>query len=201
MSEKNIPVNVYAENTPNAAAMKFVTDFQLLHEDFALEFNSIEEAANLSPLATELFKFPFVKSVHIKPFFITIIKNDMAEWGDISKHLRDEIRAFIIMGFSALNMREDMPEKKVEDLIVKPETTDDTSKEIMKLLDEYVRPAVESDGGTIQFRSFKEGVVKVSLGGSCSGCPSTNATLKGGVERLLTQMLPDQVKEVVADEQ
>ena len=201
MSEKKIVVNIYAENTPNAAAMKFVSDYQLLDKDYTLEFNSMEEAMNISPLATELFKFPFVKSVHIKPNFITVLKNDTANWEDISLHLREIIRDFIKMGIPALNSPENIPETKKEHIEITPETTDDTSKQIMELLDEYVRPAVESDGGTIQFRSFNDGVVKVSLGGSCSGCPSTNATLKGGVERMLTQMLPGQIKEVVADEQ
>lgn len=201
MSDKKIPVNIYAENTPNAAAMKFVSDYQLLDKDYNLEFNSMEEAMNISPLATELFKFPFIRSVHIKPNFITILKNDSANWEDISLHLREVIRDFIKMGIKAIESPENLPEKKMAKIEVKPETTDDTSKKIMQLLDEYVRPAVESDGGTIQFRSLKDGVVKVSLGGSCSGCPSTNATLKGGVERLLTQMLPNEVKEVVADEQ
>lgn len=201
MSEKKIVVNIYAENTPNAAAMKFVSDYQLLDKDYTLEFSSMEEAMNISPLATELFKFPFVKSVHIKPFFITVLKNDMANWEDISLHLREIIRDFIKMGIPALNSPENIPETKKEHLEITPETTDDTSQQIIQLLDEYVRPAVESDGGTIQFRSFNDGVVKVSLGGSCSGCPSTNATLKGGVERMLIQMLPGQIKEVIADEQ
>jgi Fe-S cluster biogenesis protein NfuA len=200
MSEKKIPVNIYAENTPNAAAMKFVSDYQLLDKEYNLEFNSMEEAMNISPLATELFKFPFVKSVHIKPNFITVLKNDTAKWEDISLHLREIIRDFIKNGVPALNSPENLPETKLDEIIIKPETTDDTSKQIMKLLEEYVRPAVESDGGSIQFKSFKEGVVKVALGGSCSGCPSTNATLKGGVENLLTQMLPGVVTEVVADE-
>ena len=200
MSEKKIAVNVYAENTPNAAAMKFVSDYALLDKDYNLEFNSIEEAMNVSPLATELFKFPFVKSVHIKPFFITVLKNDTANWEDISNHLREMIRDFIKMEIPALVATEDLPSKEKKNIEILPETDDEISKKIVEILDQYVKPAVESDGGTIQFRSFREGVVKVGLGGSCNGCPSTTSTLKGGVERLLTQMLPDHVTEVVADE-
>jgi Fe-S cluster biogenesis protein NfuA len=200
MSDKKIAVNVYAESTPNASAMKFVCDIPLLDRDYNLEFDSMEESMNISPLATEIFKFPFVKSVHIRPFFITVIKNDMAAWEDISLHLREVIRDFIRMGIPAINSDENLPKTQKEELIITPETNDETSQKIIKILDEYVRPAVESDGGTIQFRSFKDGVVKVGLGGSCNGCPSTTVTLKGGVENLLKQMLPGEVQEVVADE-
>ena len=200
MSEKKIPVNVYAENTPNPSAMKFVCDVLLLENDYSLEFDSMEEAMNISPLATELFKFPFVRSVHIRPNFITVIKNRTVTWDDISIHLREMIRDFIRMGIPAINEMKDLPLVKKEKVEIAPETNDETSVKIMQILDEYVRPAVESDGGTIQFKSFKDGIVKVGLGGSCNGCPSTTSTLKGGVERLLTQMLPNVVKEVVADE-
>lgn len=124
----------------------------------------------------------------------------MAAWEDISLHLREVIRDFIRMGIPAINSDENLPKTQKEELIITPETNDETSQKIIKILDEYVRPAVESDGGTIQFRSFKDGVVKVGLGGSCNGCPSTTVTLKGGVENLLKQMLPGEVQEVVADE-
>lgn len=200
MSEKKIAVNIYAENTPNAAAMKFVSDYPLLDKDYNLEFNSMEEAMNISPLATELFKFPFVKSVHIKPFFITVLKNDTATWEDISMHLREIIRDFIKMEIPALVAADQLPSTEKASIEIVPETNDDISKKIIEILDQYVKPAVESDGGTIQFRSFRDGIVKVGLGGSCNGCPSTTVTLKGGVERLLTQMLPDHVTQVVADE-
>lgn len=200
MSDKKIAVNIYAESTPNASAMKFVCDIPLLDKDYNLEFDSMEDSMNISPLATEIFKFPFVKSVHIRPFFITVIKNDVATWDDITLHLREVIRDFIRMGIPAINNDEDLPKTQKEDLIITPETNDETSQKIIQILDEYVRPAVESDGGTIQFRSFREGVVKVGLGGSCNGCPSTTVTLKGGVENLLKQILPGIVTEVVADE-
>ena len=134
MSEKNIPVNIYAENTPNAAAMKFVSDYQLLDNEYTLEFNSMEEAMNISPLATELFKFPFVKSVHIKPNFITVLKNDSANWEDISLHLREVIRDFIKRGIPALNSPDNLPEKKMEEIKIQPETTDDTSIKIIQIL-------------------------------------------------------------------
>jgi Fe-S cluster biogenesis protein NfuA len=200
MSDKKIAVNIYAESTPNASAMKFVCDIPLLDKEYNLEFDSMEDSMNISPLATEIFKFPFVKSVHIRPFFITVIKNDVATWDDITLHLREVIRDFIRMGIPAINSDEDLPKTQKEDLIITPETNDETSQKIIQILDEYVRPAVESDGGTIQFRSFREGVVKVGLGGSCNGCPSTTVTLKGGVENLLKQILPGIVTEVVADE-
>ena len=200
MDEKKIAVNIYAENTPNAAAMKFVSDYRLMEKDYNLEFANAQEAMNVSPLASKIFEFPFVKSVHIKPTFITIIKNDLAQWEDVAMHMRELIRDFIRNGIPALNSEEDIPTKEKEHIEIVPETDDDMSKKIMEILDTYVKPAVESDGGTIQFKSFKDGVVNVALGGSCNGCPSTTVTLKGGVERLLTQMLPGQIKEVVSIE-
>ena len=199
--EKKIPVNLYAESTPNPLAMKFVCDTQLLEDNETLELKTISEAQQMSPLATEIMKFPFVNSVFIAPYFITVLKHDYANWEHVVNGLRDMIRDLIIIGIPAkiesaeLEARE---EKKKES--VKPITTDETSQKIIEIHDEYVKPAVESDGGTIQFRSFKNGVVKVAMGGACSGCPSTTITLKNGVEHLLKQMLPDKVKEVVTDD-
>jgi len=202
MSEsKNIPVNLYAESTPNPNAMKFVCDTLLLKEDDTIELKTISDAQKRSPLATEIMKFPFVDSVFIAPFFITVLKHDYANWENVVNGLRDMIRDLIIIGIPAKIDSaeiEEREEKKKES--VKPITTDETSLKIIEILDEYVKPAVERDGGTIQFRSFKNGLVKVAMGGACSGCPSTTITLKNGVEHLLKQMLPDKVREVETDD-
>ena len=198
---KKLAVNLYAESTPNPNAMKFVCDTQLLEDNDTLELKTISEAQKMSPLATEIMKFPFVNSVFIAPYFITVLKHDYANWENVVNGLREMIRDLIIIGIPAkiesseIEARE---EKKKES--VKPITTDETSQKIIEILDEYVKPAVESDGGTIQFRSFKNGVVKVAMGGACSGCPSTTITLKNGVEHLLKQMLPDKVREVETDD-
>ena len=198
---KKIPVNLYAESTPNPQAMKFVCDVRLLAEDESLELNSIEEAKSISPLAFELFKFPFVRTVFITPGFITILKNDLLQWEDMTLQLRESIRGFISEGIPAMKKGVVTTEiGNTKQKTIEPVTTDETSQKIIEILDEYVKPAVERDGGTIQFRSFKQGVVKVAMGGACSGCPSTTVTLKNGVEHLLKQMLPDQVREVETDD-
>jgi len=202
MSEsKNIPVNLYAESTPNPNAMKFVCDTRLLEEDDTVELKTIYEAQQRSPLATEIMKFPFVDSVFIAPYFITVLKHDYSNWENVVNGLRDMIRDLIIIGIPAkIEPAEIEGKEEQKKEAVKPITTDETSQKIIEILDEYVKPAVERDGGTIQFRSFKNGLVKVAMGGACSGCPSTTITLKNGVEHLLKQMLPDKVREVETDD-
>jgi Fe-S cluster biogenesis protein NfuA len=198
---KKIPVSVYAESTPNPEAMKFVSSVLLLENDETIELKSIDEARRISPIAFELFKFPFVRTVFIASNFITILKNDLLQWEDMTLQLRETIRDFIMNGMPAKKAGIDLADTdaKIPE-VIKPITTDETSQKIMQILDEYVKPAVERDGGTIQFRSFKRGVVKVVMGGACSGCPSTTVTLKNGVEQLLKQMLPDKVREVDTDD-
>jgi len=200
-SPKKIPVSVYAESTPNPEAMKFVSSVLLLENNETIELNSIDEARQISPIAFELFQFPFVRTVFIASNFITILKNDLLQWEDMTLQLRETIRGFLMDGMLIKKAGVDLADedaKKPE--VIKPVTTDETSQKIMEILDEYVKPAVERDGGTIQFRSFKRGVVKVAMGGACSGCPSTTVTLKNGVEHLLKQMLPDQIREVETDD-
>jgi len=200
-SAKKIPVSVYAESTPNPEAMKFVSSVLLLENDETIELNSIQEAQRISPIAFELFKFPFVRTVFIASNFITILKNDLLQWEDMTLQLRETIRDLISNGMPVKKAGVNLADKGAkEPKVIKPVTTDETSQKIMQILDEYVKPAVERDGGTIQFRSFKRGVVKVAMGGACSGCPSTTITLKSGVENLLKQMLPDTVREVETDD-
>lgn len=188
--------------TPNPSTMKFVANKHLMGTGDSVEFQSMGSAKGYSPFAEELFLLPFVKGIFIASNFVTITKTDNLSWDFITMELREFIREWISDGKDILVM---MPPKDAE-----PESTEENKTPqkvfaaseyddaICDLLDEYVRPAVANDGGAIDFRGFENGVVTVTLKGSCSGCPSSTATLKGGIEQLLMQHLPE-VKEVVAE--
>lgn len=195
---KKVPITVYAESTPNPSVMKFVANKKIVTALF--EFTSIDEA-KLSPLATELFHFPFVKSVFIEENYVSITKYDMAEWQDITIELREFIKNYIENGKDiVLPEAAETLKKSSEQLDSHYESLDDTSKEIINILEEYVKPAVASDGGNIQFISYDEKTknVSVMLQGACSGCPSSTYTLKSGIENMLKEMLPGKVKMVEA---
>jgi len=195
---KKVPVTVYAESTPNPSVMKFVANKKIVTALF--EFTSIDEA-KLSPLATELFHFPFVQRVFIDENYVSITKYDMAEWQDITIELREFISSYIENGKDVV-----LPEavetlkKSSKQIDSKFEALDDISKEIVNILEEYVKPAVASDGGNIQFISYDsvEKNVSVMLQGACSGCPSSTYTLKSGIENMLKEMLPGKVETVEA---
>jgi NFU1 iron-sulfur cluster scaffold homolog, mitochondrial len=201
------PVTVYAELTPNPATIKFVADIMLVNGGESAEFISVAEAKGHSSIAEALFNFPFVKSVFIANNFITVTKTEAIEWDYISKELRDFVKDWLQNNDNVIEKfpapREVTVEKGTEKFIIseKPELLTETDKLIYNLLEEYVKPAVESDGGAIDFKSFDPvtGVVTVVLRGSCSGCPSSTATLKGGIESLLKTNVPE-VYEVVAME-
>lgn len=196
-----IPISLYAEATPNPMVMKFTANKMLVNNNI-FEFLNRAEAIS-SPLATELFGFPFVESVFISGNFISVTKkqNDI-EWSDIVVEMREFIRDFIMDGGIIVNENA-TPAKLQKDSIKHKEELkrefSDIEKKIADLLDEYVRPAVEQDGGFISLKKFEKGIVTVSLQGACSGCPSSSMTLKSGIEGLLTKMLPDEVTEVIAD--
>lgn len=197
-ANKKVPVTVYAESTPNPSAMKFVANKKIVANTF--EFTSIDEA-KLSPLATELFHFPFVKSVFIDENYVSITKYEMAEWQDITVELREFIRSYIENGKDiVLPEAVETLKKSATQLDNHFETLDDTSKEIVNILEEYVKPAVASDGGNIQFISYdaERKNVSVLLQGACSGCPSSTYTLKSGIENMLKEMLPGKVEMVEA---
>ncbi|KAB1069720.1 NifU family protein [Tamlana haliotis] len=195
---KKVPVTVYAESTPNPSVMKFVANKKLVNALF--EFTSIDEA-KLSPLATELFHFPFVKSVFLDENYVSITKYDMAEWQDITIEVREFIKNYIENGKEIVtaNAAESL-EKSTKQLDSHFDKLDDTSKEIINILEEYVKPAVASDGGNIQFISYDADTKNVSvlLQGACSGCPSSTYTLKSGIENMLKEMLPGKVAMVEA---
>ncbi|MFN3849804.1 MAG: NifU family protein [Spirosomataceae bacterium] len=192
------PVMIYTELSPNPNSMKFVLNFEIAPEGLSFDFPNIAETTlegKASPLATDLFQFPFVQRIFIASNFITITKDDETEWEDV---------VFDVKKFLKIFFDENHPvfaPKTIEKntLIVDTNDTPVVAK-IKSMLDQYVRPAVESDGGAINFASFDEatGQVKVYLQGSCSGCPSSTITLKDGIQRLLTNMVPE-VKEVVAE--
>ena len=197
-SVKKVPVTVYAESTPNPSVIKFVANKKLVAATF--EFTSIDEA-KASPLATELFHFPFVKSVFMDENYISITKYEFADWNDINMELREFIRTYIENGKDIVQANAPEVEKQTTEALDKTfEALDDISKEIINILEEHVKPAVASDGGNIQFKSYdiESKKVKVILQGACSGCPSSTFTLKNGIENMLKEMLKDKVSSVEA---
>jgi Fe-S cluster biogenesis protein NfuA len=197
-AKKKVPVTVYAESTPNPSVIKFVANKKLVHHYH--EFKSIDDAKN-SPFASELFHFPFVKSVFLDENFVSITKYDIADWNDITLELREFIRVYIENAKDIVLIDEQTSvEKSNEVLDTKFEAHDDISKEIINILEEYVKPAVASDGGNIEFQSYDADskTVKVILQGACSGCPSSTFTLKNGIENMLKEMLNGKVNSVEA---
>ena len=195
---KKVPITVYAESTPNPAVIKFVANKKLVTATY--EFTSIDEA-KVSPLATELFHLPFVKSVFMEDNYISVTKYDVAEWETITMEVREFIRTFIENGKEIVDSSaQEILNKTSEKLDESYESRDDTSKEIINILEEYIKPAVASDGGNIQFESYnpETKTVKVILQGACSGCPSSTFTLKNGIENMLKEMLKGRVETVEA---
>ena len=199
------PVTVYAEMTPNPSTIKFVVDCMLIENGESVEFLSKSECKEHSKFAEALFNFPFVSGVFISGNFVTITKSASIDWNYVMQSLRDFIRDWVSENDVLV---EKIPEnrtfsieaeKGAEIVSEEPEINTEIDKQIFELLEEYVRPAVEGDGGAIFFKSFDEesGKVTVVLKGSCSGCPSSTETLKGGIETLLKSHVPE-VSEVVA---
>lgn len=198
MISKKVPVTVYAESTPNPSVMKFVANKKLVTSTF--EFTSIDEA-KFSPFATELFHFPFVKNVFLDQNYVSITKYDIADWNDITMELREFIRNFVENGKEIIKPNaNEVLQKTTAQLDQQFEALDDISKEIVNILEQYVKPAVASDGGNIYFESYNSETktVKVVLQGACSGCPSSTFTLKNGIENMLKEMLNDKVESVEA---
>ena len=187
-------IDIYTEMTPNPESLKFVTDRHIL-PNFQLDFKTKELAAG-SELAKTLFEIPFVNGVFIANNFVTITKKPEYDWFEITPELKDAVKQFLQSGKKpvddALLPKDVLQEQKSEGANQDPES------KIKELLDKYVKPAVQGDGGHIEFKSFENGTVTLSLQGSCSSCPSSTLTLKSGIEGLLKRMVPE-VEEVIAD--
>lgn len=188
-------ISIYTEMTPNPETMKFVAN-KLLYPGKSIDFPDVQ-SVKASPLATELFGFPFIKAVFIASNFVTLTKTPDTEWQDVIPSIRQFLKEYLEEGKAVINEEELATFKK--DSSNEPSADDDdVVKRIKELLDNYVRPAVEMDGGAIQFKSYNDGVVNLMMQGSCSGCPSSMITLKAGIEGMMKRMIPE-VKEVVAE--
>ena len=198
---KRPPVSVYAEMTPNPATMRFVSSRLLVHDGRLLEFRTPEETEGVSPLAEKVFNLPFVTGVFVASNFVTVTKNTSVTWDLVQLELREYIQDYL--NEDGRVVYENAPAQAMADANERASThapaKGPEDEKIIRVLEEYIRPAVEGDGGHIAFRSFDDGIVTVTLRGSCSGCPSSMVTLKQGIENMLKHEVPG-VREVVAEE-
>lgn len=182
-------IHIYLESNPNPNSLKFVVNEMLVPEGITFDFPD-RESAEGAPLAQELFDYPFVDRVFYMNNFVTVTKKGDVEWLEIQDALKHHIQHYLEAGRPIVDMYE--PESSVN------ENDSETVKKIKTILDEYIRPAVEQDGGAITYHSYEDGVVRVLLQGSCSGCPSSMVTLKAGIENLFRKMMPEEIKAVEA---
>ncbi|MFA9190863.1 NifU family protein [Flavobacterium sp. FZUC8N2.13] len=195
---KKQPITVYGETTPNPSALKFVVSRMLTKN--AVEYKNIDQTAS-SPLAKELFKFPYVKEIFIDENYISVTKYELNSWDEITLELRTFIKQYIENGGIVLDDSVVINAEKQEQIKTEEfDKLDVTSQQIINILEEYVKPAVAADGGNIAFESYDEEskIVKVILQGACSGCPSSTFTLKSGIENMLKSMLNDEKIQVEA---
>jgi len=205
MNIQDIPYIIYAEETPNPSSIKFVANKLLLVSGANAEYKALNETSD-APIANKIFQFPFVKRIFIASNFITITKHDEVLWEEVRDELRVFITNYLNQGNAIINK---LPQQQVPKDSSYKETisvntqhappSNDIENKIIEVLEQYIRPAVETDGGLITFKQLKDGVVTVQMRGSCSGCPSSTMTLKSGIEALLKRLLPDYVKEVVSE--
>ena len=186
-------VSIYTEMTPNPETMKFVAN-KLLYPGKSIDFPE-ESEAGPSPIAQELFGFPFVRGVFIASNFVTLTKTPETLWEEVIPTIRQFLKAYLEAGKPVIH--EDQVPAAKDDYVVSADDKDVVER-IKEMLENYVKPAVEMDGGAISFRGYDDGVVKLMLQGSCSGCPSSMVTLKSGIEGMMKRMIPE-VKEVVAE--
>ena len=194
VNNDKIPVSIYAESTPNPSVMKFVANKKLVSE--SIEFKNIDEAKN-SPFAQKLFHFAYVKEVFMSENYVSITKFDINSWEEVVMEIREFIRAFIEKGNTII---ERYPSANNNKEFASHSKNDPLEHQIVSILDEYIKPAVASDGGNIQFDSYDpiKKSVQVILQGACSGCPSSTLTLKNGIENMLKEMIPGKIENVVA---
>ena len=182
-------IHIYLESNPNPNSLKFVVNEMLVPEGLSYDFPDVESTDN-APLAKELFAYPFVDRVFYMSNFVTVTKKENIEWIEVQHVIKDHIRKFLESGRFIIEVSEAGDQTDQDE--------NDTVRKIRTILEEYIRPAVEQDGGAITFHSFREGILKVRLQGSCSGCPSSMITLKAGIENLFKRMMPDEVQAVEA---
>ncbi|MFN0015795.1 MAG: NifU family protein [Saprospiraceae bacterium] len=193
------PVMLYTEQTPNPEALKYVTN-RLLYRGIA-EFKDKELAETWSPMANSLMELPYVKSVYFNNNFVTVTKEINYDWSEIMLKLKEFIKDYVENGgemvregfaefWDAQSATSNAAQFSGED--------GEIAKKVKELIDTYVKPAVEMDGGNIEFKAFEKGRVIVTMQGSCSGCPSSTVTLKAGIEGMLKRMVPE-VTEVVQE--
>lgn len=182
-------IHIYLESNPNPSSLKFVVNEMLVPEGLSFDFPDAG-STDISPLAKELFEFDFVDRVFFASNFVTVTKKDGVEWLEIQHKIKAHIQQFLEQGKFVIEMNE--AEAQTD------EVETESIKKIKAILDEYIRPAVEQDGGAITYHSFRDGIVKVKLQGACSGCPSSMITLKAGIENLFVRMMPGEVKAVEA---
>jgi NFU1 iron-sulfur cluster scaffold homolog, mitochondrial len=187
-------VSIYSEQTPNPETMKFVAN-KLMYPGKSIEF-ATEAEAGPSPMAKELFGFPFVKGVFIASNFVTITKTNDTDWIEATPVIREFLKEYLQEGKAIINEDEIVAKPAATNAISEDDT--DVVKRIKEVLENYVNPGVSMDGGAIQYMSYESGVVKLQMQGSCSGCPSSTLTLKSGVEALMKKFVPE-IKEVVAE--
>lgn len=193
------PVMLYTEQTPNPETLKFVTN-KMLYKGTA-DFKEENIAKDWSEMATALFAFPYVKGVYICNNFVTVTKEFTYQWEDVMLPLKEFIKAYVADEKPIVHEGFEAAMKEIEKEKSTREYTGDEAilvEKIKELIDTYVKPAVEMDGGNIEFKSFDKGIVTVVLQGSCSGCPSSTFTLKSGIEGMLKRMVPE-VTEVVSE--
>lgn len=188
-------ISIYTEMTPNPETMKFVAN-KLLYPGKSIDFPDIE-TAKPSPLALELFGFPFIKSVFVASNFVTLTKTSETDWNDVIPAIRQFLKEYLEENKPVIN-EDEVASMKQESSNIVGADDDDVVIRVKEILENYVKPAVEMDGGAIQFKSYRDGVVNLMLQGSCSGCPSSMITLKAGIEGMMKRMIPE-VKEVVAE--
>ena len=194
VNNDKIPVSIYAESTPNPSVMKFVANKKLVSE--SVEFKNIDEAKH-SPFAQKLFHFAYVKDVFMNENYVSITKFDIKSWDEVMMEIREFIRTFIENGNTII---EHYPSKDTNKKSTSPRNKNPLDDQIISILNEYIKPAVASDGGNIQFDSYDptKKSVQVILQGACSGCPSSTLTLKNGIENMLKEMMPGKIENVIA---
>jgi len=165
--------------------MKFIVNKLLING--SVDYPT-KESAEHSPFAKELYKFSFVNGVFFASNFVTVTKTEGSDWNDLEPIVKEFVKGAVEAEYKV--QIEEQEEVQFEGT--------DAEIKIQQILQDYVRPAVEQDGGAIHYKSFTDGVVTVELRGSCSGCPSSTVTLKAGIENLLKRMVPE-VTEVVSE--